>query len=126
MPIGHTFYHRDPPLNGETALAFHQRMGRIHHDLIDACLWHKVWGWNMQNMPMPALPRPPQPNAAAIRVLIEAELAAQWAKMRLGPKPCDAPGSSMMERAWKRMLAQDREMMALIYPPQPTPTKAEP
>lgn len=62
MPVGHTFYHRDPPLNGETPLAFRQRMGRNHHDLVDQALWHKVWGWNMLNMHMPALPRPPQPQ----------------------------------------------------------------
>lgn len=59
MPIGHTFYHRDPPLKGETAREFHQRTGRIHHTLIDASLWHRVWGGIMASVPLPALPRPP-------------------------------------------------------------------
>lgn len=67
---------------------------------------------------LPALPRPPQLTRAQLGTLMDAELAASWARIGNKKIPYDAPGSSAMERAWRKLRGQRQ--------PQLTHTKAEP
>lgn len=60
-------------------------MGQLPDWHLDATTTHtvralrsKAAGEILASMPMPALPRPPLPNAAALIALMEAHLASRW------------------------------------------------
>lgn len=81
---------------------------------------------------LPALPRPPQPRRISLMEWMDMQVmegfSAQLASIGNKKIPYDAPGPSLMERAWKRMIERDHETIVAMYAPipPPTPTKAEP